>query len=158
AVGDVIHLLAELLENAASFSPPYTVVHVGGQRVANGYVVEIEDRGLGMSEPDIDAANEQLRVPPEFNLSSTARLGLYVVGRLAERHNVRVQLRPSPYGGTTAIVLLPAVLIIDDPAVATPFDVPSNGTRALGRAAVPPEAPVSPAVWPLPVSPAPSAS
>jgi signal transduction histidine kinase len=111
AVGDVIHLLAELVENAASFSPPYTVVQVGGQPVANGFAVEIEDRGLGMSADALDAANEQLRTPPEFNLTNTARLGLYVVGRLAERHGIRVRLRESPYGGTTAIVLIPAALV-----------------------------------------------
>ncbi len=86
AVGDIIHLLAELMENAPSFSPPHTMVQVSGQLVGNGFAVEIEDRGLGMSEADLDAANAQLANPPEFNLSSTARLGLYVVGRLAERH------------------------------------------------------------------------
>jgi signal transduction histidine kinase len=111
AVGDVIHLLAELIENAVSFSPPYTQVHVSGGLVANGFAVEIEDRGLGMTEADIAAANDQLRHPPEFSLTSTARLGLYVVGRLAERHGIQVRLRESPYGGTTAIVLIPNNLV-----------------------------------------------
>jgi hypothetical protein len=115
AVSDVIHLLAELIENAASFSPPYTMVNVGGQKVANGFVVEIEDRGLGMSEPELDAANELVSNPPEFNLSSTARLGLYVVGRLAQRHGIDVRLRRSPYGGTMAIVLIPSALVAADP-------------------------------------------
>ncbi|BCB84609.1 sensor histidine kinase [Phytohabitans suffuscus] len=114
AVSDVIHLLAELIENAASFSPPYTMVNVGGQKVANGFVVEIEDRGLGMSELELDAANELVSNPPEFNLSSTARLGLYVVGRLAERHGIDVRLRRSPYGGTMAIVLIPSALVVAD--------------------------------------------
>ena len=114
AVGDVIHLLAELIENAVTFSPPQTVVRVGGSMVGNGYAIEIEDRGLGMSEEERAAANEQLRNPPEFKLSSTARLGLYVVGKLAERHGIRVQLKESPYGGTTAIVLLPPSLIVED--------------------------------------------
>jgi signal transduction histidine kinase len=113
AVGDVIHLLAELMENAVSFSPPYTTVQVGGSLVANGIVVEIEDRGLGMSEADLARANEQLAEPPEFNLTSTAQLGLFVVGRLAERHGIRVRLRDSPYGGTTAIVLIPSNLVVD---------------------------------------------
>jgi signal transduction histidine kinase len=113
AVGDVIHLLAELIENAVSFSPPYTTVQVGGSPVANGFVVEIEDRGLGMSESDLSVANEQLANPPDFNLSSTAQLGLYVVGRLAQRHGIKVKLRESPYGGTTAIVLLPSTLVVD---------------------------------------------
>ncbi len=113
AVGDVIHLLAELIENAVSFSPPYTTVQVGGSLVANGFVVEIEDRGLGMSDADLAAANEQLANPPEFNLSSTAQLGIYVVGRLSERHGIKVKLRESPYGGTTAIVLIPSTLVVD---------------------------------------------
>src|SRR5690606_25452208 len=67
AVGDVIHLLAELVENAVSFSPPYTVVQISGHPVANGHVIEIEDRGLGMSAEDIADANERLANPPEFN-------------------------------------------------------------------------------------------
>ena len=112
-VGDVIHLLAELIENAARFSPPHTPVQVGGQPVANGFVVEIEDRGLGMSDESLEAANAQLRNPPEFHLSSTARLGLYVVGRIAERHGIGIHLRRSPYGGTTAIVLIPPALIVE---------------------------------------------
>jgi signal transduction histidine kinase len=117
AVSDVIHLLAELIENAASFSPPYTMVNVGGQKVANGFVVEIEDRGLGMSELELDAANDLVSNPPEFNLSS---LGLYVVGRLAERHGIDVRLRRSPYGGTMAIVLIPSALVVADPAEEEP--------------------------------------
>ncbi|MBX6384485.1 MAG: sensor histidine kinase [Microbispora sp.] len=114
AVGDVIHLLAELIENAVSFSPPYTMVQVGGQSVASGYAIEIEDRGLGMSAEDLEAANQRIADPPEFNLSSTARLGLYVVSRLAERHGIKVSLKASPYGGTTAVVLLPRDLVIED--------------------------------------------
>jgi signal transduction histidine kinase len=113
AVGDVIHLLAELIENAVSFSPPQTVVRLGGSVVGNGFAIEIEDRGLGMGEQDRAQANMQLAAPPEFKLSSTARLGLYVVGKLAERHGIRVRLTESPYGGTTAIVLLPATLLAD---------------------------------------------
>ncbi|MEV7805958.1 sensor histidine kinase [Microbispora sp. NPDC088329] len=113
AVGDVIHLLAELIENAVSFSPPYTTVQVGGQTVASGYAIEIEDRGLGMSAEDLEATNQRIADPPEFNLSSTARLGLYVVSRLAERHGIKVSLKASPYGGTTAVVLLPRDLVIE---------------------------------------------
>ncbi|MEU0567987.1 nitrate- and nitrite sensing domain-containing protein [Nonomuraea sp. NPDC005983] len=111
AVGDVIHLLAELIENAVSFSPPYTDVQVSGQLVANGYVIEIEDRGLGMKPEDLDAANERIADPPEFRISGTARLGLYVVSRLAERHGIQVVLKSSPYGGTTVVVLLPQELV-----------------------------------------------
>jgi hypothetical protein len=114
AVGDVIHLLAELIENAVSFSPPQTTVRVGGSIVGYGYAIEIEDRGLGMSPEELAAANEQLRDPPEFRLTSTARLGLYVVAKLAERHGIRVRLTESAYGGTTAIVLLPGSILADD--------------------------------------------
>jgi signal transduction histidine kinase len=120
AAGDAAHLLAELIENATAFSPPHTPVQVRGQLVTNGYVVEVEDRGLGMSDEDLAAANADLRSPSEFVLSSTVRLGLFVVGRLAVRHGIRVELRSSPYGGTTAIVLIPAALIIaTDPLGAT---------------------------------------
>ncbi|MEV4098175.1 sensor histidine kinase [Streptosporangium saharense] len=128
AVGDVIHLVAELVENAASFSPPYTTVQVSGYPVAHGHALEIEDRGLGMSQEDIDSANERIANPPELKLSGNARLGLYVVSRLAERHEIRVTFKASPYGGTTVVVLLPQELITErterqpepEPAVAVP--------------------------------------
>ncbi|MDG4820429.1 nitrate- and nitrite sensing domain-containing protein [Asanoa sp. WMMD1127] len=111
AVADVIHLLAELIENATSFSPPHTKVHVAGQSVPNGYAIEIEDRGLGMSPEAIDEANQRLSEPPEFDPANSARLGLFVVAQLGARHGVRVRLRPSPYGGVTAVALLPTALI-----------------------------------------------
>ncbi|MEV4630304.1 nitrate- and nitrite sensing domain-containing protein [Micromonospora sp. NPDC049523] len=113
AVGDVIHLLAELIENGLSFSPPHTGVEVKGQMVANGFVVEIEDRGLGMTEEDLALANEQIVSQQEFNLANATRLGLYVVSRLTERHGVRAHLKESPYGGTTAVVLIPLSLVTD---------------------------------------------
>ncbi|MEV4063186.1 sensor histidine kinase [Nonomuraea dietziae] len=116
AVGDVVHLLAELIENAVSFSPPYTNVQVSGQLVANGYVVEIEDRGLGMKPEDLAAANERIADPPEFRITgATARLGLYVVSRLAARHQIQVVLKASPYGGTTVVVMLPQELVETGP-------------------------------------------
>jgi signal transduction histidine kinase len=117
AVADVIHLLAELIENATSFSPPHTKVQVSTQTVPSGFVVEVEDRGLGMSEEDMARYNERLAQPPEFNLSDTVRLGLFVVARLAERHSVNVHLRRSPYGGTTAIVLVPKSLTVGPDAI-----------------------------------------
>ncbi|PZG10949.1 sensor histidine kinase [Nonomuraea aridisoli] len=116
AVGDVIHLLAELIENAVSFSPPYTNVQVSGQLVANGYVIEIEDRGLGMKPEDLQAANARIADPPEFRITGTARLGLYVVSQLARRHDIQVVLKASPYGGTTVVVLLPQELVQLDPS------------------------------------------
>jgi hypothetical protein len=114
AVGDVIHLLAELLENATSFSPPHTRVNVGGEVVAHGYAIEIEDRGLGMSPEALDLCNQRLAEPPDFDPANSAQLGLFVVARLAARHGVRVQLRSSAYGGVTAVALLPADLIVTD--------------------------------------------
>ncbi|GAA0491188.1 nitrate- and nitrite sensing domain-containing protein [Streptomyces stramineus] len=106
-VADLTHLLAELLENATVFSPPHTVVQVTGERVANGFTLEVHDRGLGMTAEAMLEANLRLAETPEFELSDTDRLGLFVVSRLAQRHGVRVTLQPSPYGGTTAVVLIP---------------------------------------------------
>jgi hypothetical protein len=111
AVGDVIHLLAELLENAASFSPPHTRVQVSGQVLPNGYALEIEDRGLGMTQEAIDEANRRLVEPPDFDPTDSARLGLFVVAQLANRHGIRVSLRASAYAGVTAIVLVPGDLV-----------------------------------------------
>ncbi|MGH3382125.1 MAG: sensor histidine kinase, partial [Actinoallomurus sp.] len=107
AVADLIHLLAELIENATLYSPPDTTVQVTGQVVAHGFAMEVEDRGLSMDPASLAEANEKLARPPDFDLSNSAQLGLFVVGRLAQRHSVQVTLRTSPYGGTTAIVLLP---------------------------------------------------
>jgi hypothetical protein len=114
AVADLTHLVAELLENATVFSPPHTAVQVLGERVANGFTLEIHDRGLGMAADALLDANLRLAETPEFELSDTDRLGLFVVSRLAQRQNVRVSLQPSPYGGTTAVVLIPDALLTDD--------------------------------------------
>ncbi|MEU8798764.1 nitrate- and nitrite sensing domain-containing protein [Spirillospora sp. NPDC048819] len=113
AVADVIHLLAEIVENATTFSPPQSPVRVSGQPVANGFAIEVEDRGLGMTEEALRVANARLAHPPEFDPSDSAQLGLFVVARLAERHGIHVTLRQSPYGGTTAIALIPGSLIVD---------------------------------------------
>ncbi|WP_238010388.1 nitrate- and nitrite sensing domain-containing protein [Dactylosporangium sp. AC04546] len=111
AVADVIHLLAEVIENATSYSPPHTRVQISGQLVPNGYAIEIEDRGLGMAPEAIEEANQRLLHPPDFDPANSARLGLFVVALLAARHGVRVTLRHSPYGGVTAVVLVPPHLI-----------------------------------------------
>ncbi|WP_034593710.1 sensor histidine kinase [Hamadaea tsunoensis] len=111
AVGDLTHLIAELLENAVSFSPPRTPVVVIGTPLRTGYLVQIEDRGLGMTDEALADANRQIADPPELNLSSTTRLGFYVVGRLARRHDVRVRLQGSAYQGVTASVLVPLELL-----------------------------------------------
>ncbi|WP_405689336.1 nitrate- and nitrite sensing domain-containing protein [Streptomyces sp. NBC_00057] len=115
AVADLTHLIAELLENATVFSPPHTAVQVHGERVANGFTLEIHDRGLGMAPDILLDANLRLAETPEFELSDTDRLGLFVVSRLAQRQNVRVSLQTSPYGGTTAVVFIPVALLTDAP-------------------------------------------
>ncbi|MFD7447531.1 ATP-binding protein [Kitasatospora sp. NPDC059827] len=114
AVADVIHLIAELIENGTTFSPPYTQVQVSAQEVPKGLAVEVEDRGLGMTEEEYERLNEYLANPPELDVSALGddlRLGLFVVARLAARHDIQVTLRPSPYGGTRAVVLVPSVLL-----------------------------------------------
>lgn len=107
AVADLTHLLAELIENAAQFSPPHTKVRVSGEPVGAGYVLEIEDRGLGMGRESLGDANRRIEQSEALDLFDSDRLGLFVVSRLAARHGVKVHLRTSPYGGTTAVVLLP---------------------------------------------------
>ncbi|MFI7493039.1 nitrate- and nitrite sensing domain-containing protein [Micromonospora echinaurantiaca] len=140
AVGDVIHLLAELIENGLSFSPPHTTVEVRGQMVANGFAIEIEDRGLGMSEEDLAAANHRIVDQSDLNLANAARLGLYVVSRLTERHGIRVQLKESAYGGTTAVVLIPADLVTaddSDPSTSGGFPAGAPAPTAAPAAAAP---------------------
>ncbi|WBB54037.1 nitrate- and nitrite sensing domain-containing protein [Verrucosispora sp. WMMD573] len=132
AVGDVIHLLAELIENGLSFSPPHTSVEVRGELVANGFAIEIEDRGLGMTVADLAAANHRIVDRTELNLADPSRLGLYLVSRLTDRHGVRVRLKESVYGGTTAVVLIPSDLIVDQaepsPTGGQPADAPARPT------------------------------
>ncbi|RKN05120.1 sensor histidine kinase [Streptomyces radicis] len=108
-VSDLVHLLAELLENATSFSSPQTRVALSGQQLPDGRVlVEIEDRGIGLSRFDMEDINQRLAEPPEVDLAVSHRMGLFLVGRLARRHGIRVQVRPSGSGGTTALVMVPA--------------------------------------------------
>ena len=124
AVADIIHLLAELIENATTYSPASTDVTVRAEQVANGFVVEIEDRGIGINMDDLVLFNQRLENPPEFDLADSNQLGLFVIGRLAGKHRITVTLRRSPYGGTSAIVLLPnAVVAAADRSLSQPFDV-----------------------------------
>ncbi|NNN29589.1 ATPase [Streptomyces sp. S3(2020)] len=111
AVADVTHLLAEIVENAAQFSPPHTRVRITGEPVGNGYAVEVEDRGLGMGKESLAEANHRIEQSEALDLFDSDRLGLFVVSRLAARHGIKVHLRTSPYGGTTAVVLLPTALL-----------------------------------------------
>jgi signal transduction histidine kinase len=116
AVADVIHLLAELVENATTLSPPYTSVRVSGDIVANGFAIEVEDRGLGMSPARLAELNDRLANPPEFNPSDSEQLGLFVVSQLAKRHGIKATLKASPYGGTAAIMLIPRHLVVTEEA------------------------------------------
>jgi signal transduction histidine kinase len=133
AVADMIHLLAELIENAALFSPSGTRVEVRAERVGNGFAFEIEDRGLGIKPEELDAINQQLSSPTDFDLANADQLGLFVVSRLAARHGLRVFLRPSPYGGTTAIVVLPRSMITSE-AEAPPAAQLADRAAGPGRA------------------------
>jgi signal transduction histidine kinase len=134
AVSDVVHLLAELIENATAFSQPTTKVTVAGEPTAHSYVLEIEDRGIGMSDEELRAANERLERPPAIDLGLSRRLGLYVVARLASRHGIKVQLRHSWYGGITALVRLPQALLVTTEAVTLPpaGAQPENGPAQVG--------------------------
>ncbi|MEV6673992.1 nitrate- and nitrite sensing domain-containing protein [Streptomyces sp. NPDC051162] len=154
AVGDLTHLLAELLENATVFSPPHTGVQVLGERVPNGFTIEIHDRGLGMAPDLMLEANLRLAETPEFELSDTDRLGLFVVSRLARRHGVKVSLQPSPYGGTTAVVLVPLALLTTAGKGAAPDDEDTGAQELPRDRATTPLSPLSalaaPGLAPLP--------
>ncbi|MFJ9642157.1 nitrate- and nitrite sensing domain-containing protein [Streptomyces sp. NPDC101206] len=113
AVADLTHLLAELIENATQFSPPHTRVRVSGEPVGTGYVLEVEDRGLGMGRDSLEEANRRIGESEALDLFDSDRLGLFVVSRLSARHGVKVHLNRSPYGGTLAVVLLPKSLLHD---------------------------------------------
>jgi signal transduction histidine kinase len=131
-VADMIHLLAELVENATLFSPSGTRVEVRAERVGNGFAFEIEDRGLGIKPDELDVINDQLGSPADFDLANADQLGLFVVGKLAARHGVRVFLRPSPYGGTTAIVLIPNSIVTSAAEAAKPVQ-PAEGETPAAR-------------------------
>jgi len=109
-VADLIHLLAELVDNATAFSPPHSLIEVRGNGVARGVVIEIEDQGLGIEPDQLERLNGMLHDPPDFSvmaLSEEPRIGLFVVARLAARHGIKVTLRESVYDGTRATVLIP---------------------------------------------------
>ena len=135
AVGDVIHMIAELAENATIYSPPQTPVSITGSVVGQGFAVEIEDRGLGMSTAHRDEINVQLENPPAFDLSGSDQLGLFVAGQLAKRQNIRISLRSSAYGGTTAIVLIPRSLVVPEGAATKDAASLPAGTSPQGRTA-----------------------
>ncbi|HEX3590571.1 MAG TPA: nitrate- and nitrite sensing domain-containing protein [Pseudonocardiaceae bacterium] len=113
-VNDLIHLIAELLDNATSYSEPNTRVSVRIARTrSRELAIQITDRGVGMSEDDVRLANERLANPPDIDVGVTRRMGLYVVARLARRHNIRVKLRANEDidGGTVALIVIPEDLV-----------------------------------------------
>ncbi|MEV0600804.1 nitrate- and nitrite sensing domain-containing protein [Streptomyces sp. NPDC050315] len=112
AVTDLVHLLSELLENATTFSSPQTKVRVTATRLPDGRVmIEIHDKGIGLTPEDFADINHKLANPPTVDIAISQRMGLFVVGRLADRHGIRVQLRPSgEQAGTTSLVMLPEAI------------------------------------------------
>jgi signal transduction histidine kinase len=112
AADDLADLLAELVDNAVAFSAPETRVRVGGRKLGPAYVLEVSDRGLGMTDQELEAVNRRLAGDPAAGDDPEQRLGAFVVGRLARRHDVDVRLARSPRGGVTATVLLPERLVV----------------------------------------------
>src|SRR5262249_20847124 len=113
-VGAMIHPLAEPIEKAPPYSPPRPPGEVTAGRGAHRVAVEIHDRGLGIEPEQLREINEQLARPPDFDLADADRLGLFVGAKLAARHGVRVSLRQSPYGGSSAIALMPNSIATPD--------------------------------------------
>ncbi|WP_245641051.1 sensor histidine kinase [Streptomyces megasporus] len=152
AVADVIHLLAELVENATEFSAPNTQVLLRAQRVTAGLAVEVEDRGLGMTPAEQNRMNGLLADPERVDVAELlqdGRIGLFVVSALARRHNITVQLQTNIYGGTQAVLILPDVLLGDgaENAPRPTAAEPAGGYRPLppeAARAVPPATPAPP--------------
>ncbi|WP_229073316.1 sensor histidine kinase KdpD [Actinoplanes sp. DH11] len=114
AVASVIHLIAELIENATMFAPPHTQVLLRVQQVTSGVAVEVEDRGLGMQRADLDRVNRLLADSESTDLDELlrdGRIGLYVVSVIARQHGIVVQLQPNIYGGIQAVIILPRLLV-----------------------------------------------
>ena len=137
AVNDVVHLLAELAENATSFSSAETPVVVAGHLLSSGGVLlDITDQGVGMGAEEMAHANWRLDNPPVVDVAVSRRMGLFVVARLAARHGIRVRLRPAPTGGLTALVWLPDEVISHTAGPNAPvlrrFDEPAMATVAAG--------------------------
>ncbi|MEX1006348.1 MAG: nitrate- and nitrite sensing domain-containing protein [Acidimicrobiia bacterium] len=129
AVADLAHLVAELLENATSFSPPDAAVVVSGATTASGFVLAISDQGIGMPAEKIAEANQLLAKPPVVGLALSRALGLHVVGSLAARHNITVELRPGAPVGLVALVSLPSTILAREaaPSTAEPIFAPDIG-------------------------------
>jgi hypothetical protein len=134
AVSDVVHLTAELVENATSFSPADTPVSIVGHLLSSGGVLlEIADQGVGMGAEEMAHANWRLDNPPVVDVAVSRRMGLFVVARLAARHSIRVRLRPAASGGLTALVWLPDEVVTHETPGSSVFPgrfdaVPAGGS------------------------------
>ncbi|MET9334989.1 ATP-binding protein [Streptomyces cellulosae] len=141
AVADVIHLLAELVENATVFSAPHTQVLLRANLVTSGLAVEVEDRGLGMPVGEQDRMNALLADPDQVHVASLladGRIGLFVVSQLARRHGIHVRLQTNIYGGVQAVLVVPQSLLGGELAAVngaqgTTASLPSVGTAPTGR-------------------------
>ncbi|MET8245803.1 ATP-binding protein [Streptomyces sp. NPDC005202] len=141
AVVDVVHLLAELVENATVFSPPHTQVLLRAEHVTAGLAIEVEDRGLGMTSAERNQMNSLLASPDGVALGELlkdGRIGLYVVSALARRHGIAVRLQNNVYGGTQAVVVLPHELLGKQPEVTEPQQQPSGVTSPALHGQTPP--------------------
>ncbi|MFE9251346.1 ATP-binding protein [Streptomyces sp. NPDC007088] len=150
-VADVIHLLAELVENATQFSSPHTPVLLRAGRVAAGLAVEVEDRGLGLPVAEQHRMNALLADPDQVNMASLlqdGRIGLYVVATLARRHGIAVRLQSNIYGGVQAVLVLPATLLGEEPGELEPVagdnTAPAIPLPRAERPASPPALPARP--------------
>jgi signal transduction histidine kinase len=133
AVADVIHLLAELVENATLFSAPQTQVLMRANLVTSGLAVEVEDRGLGMPVEEQNRMNALLADPDQVNVASLladGRIGLFVVSQLARRHGIHVRLQTNIYGGLQAVLVVPQALLGTAPGAGAAVPQPQGTTSA----------------------------
>jgi signal transduction histidine kinase len=149
-VSGIAHMLAELIENGLSFSPPDVDVEIHGRRIGGNYLIAVTDQGIGMNPAEMARANERLRGEGDFITAPARFLGHYVVGRLAQQLGVEVQLTPSPVTGVTARITLPAEILSDQQTPAVPPRPASRRARQITAAI---EAPTEV----VPVRPLPSA-
>ncbi|MFG2011802.1 nitrate- and nitrite sensing domain-containing protein [Micromonospora sp. NPDC048868] len=112
AVNDLVHLVAELFDNATAFSPPDSHVMVEARRVGDRASLYVEDRGIGISPDQLHDLNERLATPPQVDVAVSRMMGLVVVARLASRHGVKVELRPGTDRGTVAEVVMPTSVLV----------------------------------------------
>ncbi len=154
AVADVIHLLAELVENATLFSAPQTQVLMRANLVTSGLAVEVEDRGLGMPVAEQSRMNALLADPDQVNVArllADGRIGLYVVSQLAKRHGITVRLQTNIYGGVQAVLVVPQALLGGEPGA-----LPGGGARTGEDTGAEPVPVPSPRQHPRPATPQPS--